>query len=127
MCNNVDGVKSKEDSLNSTINIFNKPSCVVLQETKLGAKVKYDISDYLVFQRNRNSFGEGLITAVVPELDPFIVSNENEDAEILVVQMKLGTRMIRLINTYAPQDADTLTNCLEFTGTGSYGSQIRKL
>ena len=114
MGNNVAGLVSKESSLRSVIQLFNKPSCITLQETKLGAKYRYDIENYKVFQKNRNSSGGGLLTAVVPDLNPTEVSTEIDDAEILVVQFELGTRRVRLINGYGPQDTDTLHNRLTF-------------
>ena len=39
---------------------------------------------------------------------------ENEFNEILVVQIKLGSLNVRLINAYGPQDTDTSTNRLNF-------------
>ena len=41
--NNVAGIGGKRDSLVALLKFFDNPSCVTLQETKLGEKVNFEI------------------------------------------------------------------------------------
>ena len=95
------------------LKFFDKPSCVTLQETKLGEKVKFALEGYQVYQKNRNSYGGGLITAIDPLLDQVLVS-DNEEAEILVIQVLVQKTKINIINGYAPQDDDAASSKLLF-------------
>ena len=52
--NNSAGIKAKKDSLEALVKTLNYPSCITLQETKLGSKETFQISNYQVFQKNRN-------------------------------------------------------------------------
>ena len=111
--NNVAGIVGKRESLNALLKFFNRPSCLTLQETKLGEKVKYELEGYQVYQKNRNSHGGGLLTAIDPGLDQVLVS-DNEEAEILVTQVVIQHLKITIINAYAPQDDDSVSNKLLF-------------
>ena len=115
--NNVAGINGKRDSLEALIKLLKKPSCITLQESKLGAKVKFELQDYKVYQRNRNSSGGGLITAVDLQLDSVHISAEDIDAEILVVQIVVNKLKIRVINAYGPQDDDPISEKIQFWTT----------
>ena len=52
--NNAAGIKAKKESLEVIINVFNKPSCITIQETKLAKSAIFQIENYQVFQKNRN-------------------------------------------------------------------------
>ena len=66
-----------------------------------------------MYQKNRNSHGGGLLTAIDPGLDQVLVS-DNEEAEILVTQVVIQHLKINIINAYAPQDDDSVSNKLLF-------------
>ena len=52
--------------------------------------------------------GGGLLTAVDEDLVPVLVSTGNDDeAEIITVQIKVGKHDIRVINAYGPQEDDS--------------------
>ena len=96
--NNVASLPKKRESLNAVIEFCKWPSCITLQETHLGENVKFDIDKYEVYQKNRNSSGGGLLTAVDPLLQPEKVPLESEsNAEILVVQIEVNKKRIRII------------------------------
>ena len=86
----------------------------MLQETKLGSKDELKIQNYQVFQKNRNVYGGGLLTAVEVGLNPMLISTKNEDAEVLTIQLEVNHFKIRVINGYGPQDDDSLQNKLKF-------------
>ena len=50
--------------------------------------------------------GGGLLTAVRHELEPTLIYQCEDDCEIMVVQIKLGSRNIRIFNAYGPQELD---------------------
>ena len=112
--NNAAGIKAKKESLEALIEVFKKPSCITLQETKLAKNSYYQIPNYQVFQKNRNSSGGGLLTAVDPFLNPVQIETINEEAEILTIQIEIHNRKIRIINAYAPQNDDAQQNRLNF-------------
>ena len=112
--NNVAGLTKKKESLNAIIETFKAPSCITLQETKLGKTVEFKIPNYQVFQNNRNSSGGGLLTAVDSNLNPLIITSESSLAEILTVQLEVNDKKIRLLNAYGPQNDDLIQKRLEF-------------
>ena len=112
--NNTAGLKAKRDSLEAIIEIFKHPSCITLQETKLANKANFQLQNYQVFQKNRNSSGGGLMTAVDPSLNPMLIAAKNEEAEVLTVQLELKDKKVRIINGYGPQEDDSQQNRLNF-------------
>ena len=102
---NSNGLKAKVDSLKNNINIFSRPICILLQETKLFRSGLIDLPGYQIFQLNRSGrLGGGLLTAVDVALQPVLVSAGDDDAEILVIQIKVGHLDVRVFNAYGPQE-----------------------
>ena len=99
------GLLNKIKSFKRNIQLF-KPGAVFIQESKTKRKNKIKLDDYVIFEKIRKkSGGGGLLTAVHKNLEPVSVSSdENEDDEILVVEAKLQTQKIRLVNAYGPQE-----------------------
>ena len=114
MGNNTAGIKAKKDSLKALVEILGKPSCITLQKTKLCSKDTLKLKHYQIFQRNRNGFGGGLVTAVDPNLNPMLVTTRNDEAEVLTVQLDVNNQKIRVINGYGPQEDDSSQNKLNF-------------
>lgn len=110
MGTNSNGLSGKVDSLYNTVKHF-KPSCISIQETKLRSK-KFEIPGYQVFLKNRTGLGGGLLTAIEENLAPVLVSSP--DTEILVIQTKVGSEDIRIINAYGPQEDDNIQDILKF-------------
>ena len=93
--NNANGIKAKRESLIDTLNFFNRPSCVLLQKTKLRFPGTFKIKGYQIFEKVRVGM-QGLLTAVNHDLQPVLVtSNEEEEAEIQTVQIKVGNQCLR--------------------------------
>ena len=82
---NANGIQAKKESLMENINTFT-PSVITIQETKLRKSGTFRIPGYQVFEKVRNGFGGGLLTAVDENLLPVLISTGNDDeSEILVV------------------------------------------
>ena len=111
--NNVRGIKRKIESLMSSINSFDNPSCILLQETLLQSTESVGIPGYQVFTKNRKGKGGGILTAVHGNLKPIVVSEAMEE-EILTVQIKVNKKYIRVINAYAPQEDEERDKLLNF-------------
>ena len=103
MGSNANGLKSKFDSLLNVINIFDKPSCITIQETKLRTNGLNNIPGYQVFQLNRTGLGGGLLTAAHDDLDPVLIKADIE-VELLIIQVKIGNNQVRIFNAYGPQE-----------------------
>ena len=115
--NNSNGLKAKMNSLKANVEYFERPSCITLQETKLRQSNVIKIDGYKVFEKMRNGFGGGLLTAVIDELEPVLISNGDEETEILVVQVRVGDQNVRIINSYGPQEDEEIGRKLSFWHT----------
>ena len=100
---NANGLKAKVDSLKNIINIFDKPSCITIQETKLRTSGSIHLPGYQIFQLNRTGFGGGILTAIIDDISPVLIDADDEN-EILIVQVKVDDKDIRIFNAYGPQE-----------------------
>ena len=103
---NANGLKAKKASLENTVNFFNAPSVITIQETKLRQNGIIKLNGYQIFEMHREGLGGGLLTAVKHELEPVLIYQSEEASEVMVVQVKVGDRNIRIFNAYGPQEVD---------------------
>ena len=112
--NNVDGLYKKFEALCHLL-LTEKPSVLFLQETKLGrqGRIKTPCSKpYSWYELHRTQSAEkganggGLAIGVLDILDPSWLSEGNDDAEALTVEMWVQGFSIRLICGYGPQEYD---------------------
>ena len=108
LCNNANGIMSKKESFLNLIK-NEKPSCFILQETKLQNTGKLKIEGYQVFElvrKNTDGGAGGLAIGIENELKecPALISEGDEEAEILVVEIKMGNLPTRIICAYGPQE-----------------------
>ena len=108
------GLKAKTESLVQNIKVFNNPSCITLQETKMRHCGTLKLSGYQVFEKVRSGLGGGLFTAIDQNLNPVLIGAINEESEILVVQCQVGENKVRIINGYGPQEDDPTAARLTF-------------
>ena len=88
------------------VNLFS-PVVYFLQETKTRFKNKLKYPNYTFFEHIRKTCGGGgLITAVHNSLHPVLISDVEEDIEVMVVESKIDDIKVRLINGYGPQEAN---------------------
>ena len=113
---NANGIQSKLNSLNHIISELN-PSVICLQETKCKkvGRVKIESKGYIVFELLRKeSGGGGLATLVKADLTPVWVAEGDDFVEILVVEIHIDSRSVRIINCYAPQECDAMERKVAF-------------
>ena len=98
------GILNKVNSLKRNIEHI-KPGAIFIQESKTKRKNKVKLDEYVIFEKIREkSSGGGLLTAVHRNLEPVSIDGDNDDDEVLVVEAKIQTEKIRLINAYGPQE-----------------------
>ena len=108
------GLKGKMESFFNLINHFS-PSIITIQETKHKKIGTLKLPGYQIFEKVRsNKGGGGLLTAVVEDFNPVLVSQGKEDTEIIVVEAQVGTKTLRIINAYGPQEDDDLQDIINF-------------
>ena len=108
------GLKGKTESFFSLINIFS-PSIITIQETKHKRIGTTKLAGYQTFEMVRaNKGGGGLLKAVKEDLNPVLVSQRDDDVEIVVVEADLGRKKLRIINGYGPQEDDDVQDILNF-------------
>ena len=81
----------------------------MVQETKLSKNKVLKIDGYEIFERKRSDKGGGLAIGFHESLEPYeIYDDEIEDTiEILVVEAKVGTKAVRFITAYGPQEPNS--------------------
>ena len=114
MGSNAAGLNSKKESFFFLIINF-KPSILTIQETKMNKTGSIRVPGYQVFEKiRRNKKGGGLLTAVDENLNPMLISNNDDENEILTVQIDLGELKLRIINGYGPQEDDNNQRIIGF-------------
>ena len=103
---NADGLMSKKESFANLIE-NNKPSCFMIQETKVKSTGQIKVKGYQVFESVRKDRdGGGLMIGIDNEMqcEPVLVSVGDEEVEIMVVEIDIKIMKIRLITAYGPQE-----------------------
>ena len=96
-------INGKLESLKSEI-ICTKSNVVTIQETHSSKKGKIHIPNFLVFEAIRPKKGGGTLIAVHKDLEPKLIEEYNSEFELLVVEVELKDRSIRIISGYGPQE-----------------------
>ena len=82
------GLTSKKESFFSILNKY-KPSILTIQETKHKKAGMLKIPGYQTFEKVRtHKGGGGLLTAVVEDLNPVVISNCKDDIEIMKLKLE---------------------------------------
>ena len=103
---NANGLNAKKETFFNMINQFN-PSVITIQETKMRKVGQIRIPGYQNFEKIRTGkTGGGLLTSVIEDLNPVLISTAKDDIEIITVEADLGTEKVRIINGYGPQEDD---------------------
>ena len=71
------GFKAKMSILKANIEHFQHPSCITIQESKLRQTNSIKLNSYRMFEKNRSGFEGGILTAVVEELEPVLISDDD--------------------------------------------------
>ena len=102
--NNVAGLKNKIKSLKSEIKNLNA-SVFTLQESHFRKKGKLKIDNYEIFEAIRKKQKGGTILGAHKSLKPILISEYSEDFELLVVEIRIRNKEIRIMTGYGPQES----------------------
>ena len=112
--NNANSLLQKLESFENLI-ISEKPAIIFLQETKLGrageiktpSRNKYIWSElHRTDKAVKGAKGGGIAIGVINQLEPSLISNGNDDIEVINVEIWLEGFPTRLICGYGPQECD---------------------
>ena len=72
------------------------------------------IDNYQCYLKNRGTKGGGILTAVREGVNSIIVSNTDQEEEILTIQISFDDIDVRIINAYAPQEDESKEVVISF-------------
>ena len=96
-------MKFKKQSLKNTIN-NSKVGVFTIQETHFRKKGNLKINNFEVFEAIRKKQGGGTALGVHKALNPVLIEEYSEEFELLVVEVQIRNKEIRIITGYGPQE-----------------------
>ena len=101
---NADGLQGKELSLKNEV-IESKASIFCVQETKFRKSGRFAMNNFVVFEAIRkNKEKGGTMIGVHENLKPVLIEEYSETFELLVVEIRVEDKEIRVITGYGPQE-----------------------
>ena len=109
------GCFNKIESIVDNINHI-KAGIVTLQEThfKQKGKLNKKLCDFEFFEAIRSKVKGGTLIGVHKSLDPILIEEYSEEFELLVVEVKLGNKDVRVMSGYGPQENWQLEDRMPF-------------
>ena len=77
---------------------------MTLQETHSKRKGKIQLDNFVTFEAIRKAKGGGTLIASHKDLNPKLISEYEDDFELLVVEIEVKDKQIRVISGYGPQE-----------------------
>ena len=91
-------------SLINSVNHLNA-GIKILQETHLKkGKINNKFNDFYIFEAIRKKHNGGTLIGVHKSLDSILIEEYSDKFELLVVEVKLGEKYVRIISGYGPQE-----------------------
>ena len=104
---NAAGLKAKLKYLKSEL-VRTNSALFTLQETHMPKKGKVLIEDFEIFETIRTGkIKGGTMIGAHKGLKPVLISDLNDPFEVLVIEIELGNKEIRVISGYGPQESWT--------------------
>ena len=100
---NAAGLKFKVQSLKNEINLSNA-AVFTIQESHFNKKGKLTVDNFEIFEAIRKKNNGGTIIGAHKALKPMLIEEYSEDFELLVVEVKIKNKEIRIITGYGPQE-----------------------
>ena len=100
---NAAGLKHRKNSLISNLTTLGV-GVFTLQETHFQKKGKFQLKDWHIFEAIRKKKYRGTMIGIHESLNPILITEYNDPFELLVTEMTVGKKEIRLISGYGPQD-----------------------
>ena len=102
--NNVAGLKKKIDSFKLEVKEL-KAAVFTLQETHFAKKGKLKMEEYEIFESIRKKEKGGTLIGAHKALNPMLIQEYSEEFELLVVEINVKNKEIRIISGYGPQES----------------------
>ena len=96
-------VGGKVNSLKSAVRDVTA-NLITIQETHCRRKGKILIDDFVIFEAIRKAKGGGTLIACHEDLKPKLIEEYEDDFELLVVEIKVNEKDIKVISGYGPQE-----------------------
>ena len=101
---NAAGLHKKVNSLKKELNESNA-AVFTIQETHYAKKGKLKVNNFEIFEAIRKKVKGGTMVGVHKGLCPILIQEYCEDFELLVIELKVKNREIRVISGYGPQES----------------------
>ena len=101
---NAAGLHKKVNSLKKEL-IESNAAVFSIQETHFAKKGKLKVNNFEIFEAIRKKEKGGTMVGVHKALSPMLIQEYCEDFELLVIEMKIKNREIRVISGYGPQES----------------------
>ena len=110
---NAEGLKTKIESLKNEITSLDV-AIFTIQETHFSKKGKLKIDNFETFEAIRTKQNGGTIIGVNKALSPILIKEYNDTFELLIVEIKIHSKNIRIISGYGPQETWVESDRLPF-------------
>ena len=114
---NAAGILSKMSSFDDLLSSLS-PSLFFVQETKLytGGRIKsINSQKYQIFELNRqHKAGGGLAIGALEDVEPVLISEGDDNTEVLVIEISASRMEIRCICAYGPQENHSMDKKSKF-------------
>ena len=114
---NAAGLSSKLASFDDMLETV-QPTVFFIEETKLktGGKIKSkNSSSFQIFELNRkDKFGGGIAIGAINDVEPVLISEGNDECEVIAIEIKVAGLKVRCICAYGPQENANYEKKLKF-------------
>ena len=111
---NADGLRGKTHSLKNEINESNA-SIFTIQQTKYPKKGKFTMDNFHIFEAIRqNKEQGGTMLGIHKSLEPVLIQEYSESFELIVAEIRVASKEIRIITGYGPQETWTPAERMPF-------------
>ena len=100
---NAAGLKNKANSLKNEIKNLNA-GIFTVQETHYNKKGKFKLENFEIFEAIRKKHNGGTLIGAHKALKPMLIAEYSEDFELLVIEITIRNKDIRVMTGYGPQE-----------------------
>ena len=101
---NAAGLKFKENSLKNVLKELNA-GIFTIQETHFAKKGQFKLQDFEIFEAIRTKDKGGTMIGAHKALDPKLIIEYSEDFELVVIEIKIRNKEVRIMTGYRPQES----------------------
>ena len=103
---NANGLKNKVVSLKSNITSL-AAGIFTIQESNYNKRGCLNIENFEIFEAIRKKKGGGTILGAHKALEPILIQEYSDEYELIVIEVSVGGKVIRVMKGYGPQETWT--------------------